>query len=219
MPFTGGLYAWRKEPAETVESWVARIDGLQIASSYQDGWYQLVWSSGQSLVEGDQLGDSSFPYEFLIRRGALNRFLLLSNHIDLTVALIEKASLTPRIYRPEINVHNLVNDLATQPGKYSMGTVWARIEGQGQALRTGGFFGVDLGESELFRRLLREMQSYRVTLRDVVSRSEVVSIGSRGEVGFDYSGPHTLLEVDTALHFLSSRAYLKWDVDHTRYSS
>jgi hypothetical protein len=143
----------------------------------------------------------------------------LSNHRDLPLLLIEKASLSARIFRPEINIHGLVNDLAIHPGKYSMGTVWARIEGQGQMLRTAGLYGDDLGESELFRRLLQEIQAFRVTLRDVVTRSEIISVGSRGEVEFDYTGPDTLVAVDTALHFLTSRSYLKWDIDSSRYSA
>ena len=212
-PFTGGLYAWRKGASETVEHWCARTSGLEAGSTLLDGWRHVVMRSSAALAGEDESVSGPFVYDFLIRIGTSNRFLLLSNHVDLSFALIERASLAMRIYRPEINVHDLVMHLTGQPGKYSIGAVYARIEGQAQALRTSALYGSDLGESELFRRLLREMNCYRVTLRDVVKRCEVISVGAKGEVGFVYSNWDSLRDADTVLRFMSMRGYLNWETD------
>jgi hypothetical protein len=212
-PFTGGLYTHRQGLAQKSHELFSKVHGITIESNEDGGWIHLQLASATPLTREKIQVIPEYQYDFLFRSGQFSRFLLVSTHADLVDALLEKLRMNRSVYRPDIEVSRLVNDLTKEPGKYSIGAVYARIEGQGQALRTTSFFGYDLGESALFRKLLPEIVPYRVTLRDVIKRVETVSIGSKGEVGFTYTGQTSMHDADAALRFLSSRGYLKWEVE------
>ena len=72
-------------------------------------------------------------------------------------------------------------------------------------------YGADVGDSKLFRDMLSGLQPYRVTLRKVESGQEVVSVGSRGEIGFHFSGKRSLSDTDAALRFLAKGSYIDWN--------
>lgn len=214
-PFTGGLYTRRDAAEMSSADLCTRIQGLQVVSVTAGGWTHLRLKSDKPLErESLDVLLPEYQYDFLFRPGRANRFLLVSSH-DVNVTFFERTALMNQVSRPEIDISRLVQELATQPGKYSMGAVFARIEGQGQALRSSAFYGADLGESELFRRLLSEVNPFRVALRDVVKRTEIISIGSRGEIAFTYSSQVSLVDADSALRFLSDRGYLAWDTEET----
>jgi hypothetical protein len=212
-PFTGGLYTQRQGSGQKLRDSFLSVQGMVIESNEYGGWVHLQLESSSPLIRETLHPTHTYLYDFLFLGGQFSRFLLVSTHAELVDVLLEKAHLSRNVYRPDIDVARLVNDLAQEPGKYSIGAVYARIEGQGQSLRTTRFFGNDLGESDLFRRLLREIAPYRATLRDVVKRVETASIGSKGEIGFTYTGPSSMHDADIALRFLSERGYLNWEVE------
>jgi hypothetical protein len=212
-PFTGGLYTHRQGLGQKSRDLFSKVHGVSVDSKEDGGWVHLQLASDVALIREKLQVNPEYRYDFLFRGGQFSRFLLVSTHAELVDVLLEKLHLIRNVFRPDIDVARLVNDLAEEPGKYTIGAVYARIEGQGQALRTTGFFGYDLGESDLFRRLLPEIVPYRVSLRDVVKRVETVSIGSKGEVGFTYTGPGSMHDADAALRFLSSRRYLNWEIE------
>jgi hypothetical protein len=210
MPFTGNLYLRKDALEQRAADLCSRVKGLQVISDGGEGWTHLTFTSRMPLEKDIRRDLPEYQYDFLLRPGRGSRFLLVANH-DVAATLLDRAAIASQVYRPEIDVGRLVAELASKPGKYSMGAVFARIEGQGQALRSSSLYGGDLGESELFRRLLTEIMPFRVTLRDVVKRTEVFSIASRGEVAFTYSSAQSLHDVDSGLRFLSEREYLSWD--------
>jgi hypothetical protein len=213
-PFTGGLYTQRPSFGQKAIDVFSSLDRVNFASIGNNGWFHMELSSVKPLAgENPSQGFSEFQYDFLFRSGTLSRFLLVSTHSQLVDTILTRSKIGDHVYRPDIDVSRLVNDLAKQPAKYSMGAVFARFEGQAQALRRAGFYGFDLGESEVFRRLLSEMVPFRVNLRDVVKQAEIVGVGSKGEVSFVYTGLSSIRDADSALGFLSSRGYLNWEAE------
>lgn len=216
-PFTGGLYSHRHGFGQRSAEIFSSVPGMNLNPIGNDGWLHMKLSSAKPLAgevpQGPAQVPTEYQYDFLFRHGKFNRFLLVSMHAQLVETLLGKAKIADHVYRPDIDVSRLVNDIAKQPAKYSMSAVFARFEGQAQALRRAGFYGFDLGESELFRRLLAEMAPFRVNLRDVARQTEIVAVGSKGDVSFTYTGPSSIRDADSALLFLSSRGYLSWETE------
>jgi hypothetical protein len=207
--FTGNLFSTEQSPI--------KVDHQAYLSEYAvkrpaKGWAELLYTSRRPLLHGQLEGQTQYDYPFLLRTVG-PRFLLLAPDSDLPEHLLNKADLWRYVVRPSIDVHKLVNDVAAHPGPYSLSAVWARIDAYGQDLRTTIFYGNDLANARLFREILKELSPYRATLRDVRSNQEVVTVGSRGEIGFHYSGARSLTNLDAGLNFVSRSGHMTWSAE------
>jgi hypothetical protein len=139
--------------------------------------------------------------------------MLVGTAQEVVSYVLKETTLVGGVTSPAVNVAKLVGDLASTPDSYSLGTVHARVDGYGHSLRSLVMYGDDLADARLFRDVLSRIAPYRVSLRDVLTKDELLTIGSRGDVGFHCRGVKTLAEVDKALGFLSSRGYMAWELD------
>ncbi|MCG7906918.1 MAG: hypothetical protein JAY95_10345 [Candidatus Thiodiazotropha taylori] len=170
------------------------------------GWYHFVASPEEHWLEDDYSEQIRPSYDFWIREGRLGRFLLVSTKKQLVEILFSNLGLDKWINNtPYIDAPGLVSDLMKTPRTtpYSLGVIWARVEGQGQSLRTIALYGNDLGSSNLFRDELEPMISpYRLTLRKH-QITEIITIGSRGEISFPFQSIETFIDIDDALRVIS----------------
>ncbi len=151
-------------------------------------------------------------YRFWARKGSNRRFLLLSTSSKLVDRLLIELMLHNQVLSPIVDVQRLVSHLAISPRTtaYSLGAVWAKIEGHGQSFRRVALFGDDLAAADTFtRELLPKISPFRVALRRP-SGNEVLSIGSRGEVSFTYTNLSSYREVDEALRKIGELGFLDW---------
>lgn len=129
-----------------------------------------------------------YDYELLIRSARHQRFLLMAAHRRIVDKLVEQRGLEMSLARPVVDIDRIVGDMLENRGelssRYSLGAMWAKVSGPGEAYRTIIVYGNDLLDSGLLRRQLDYMQPYRLHLRDIRLGIEVLAIGSRGECGF-----------------------------------
>jgi hypothetical protein len=204
--FSGSLYSAVGEESQL--AW-EQIPGLAIQEMEVRGWYSLKLTVSTSLISNEPWA-KQYEYYFLLRRSG-RRFLLASAHADLDEhRLIARGVGKIGAIKPTIDIPRMVGELTQVPGRYVMSAVWARVEGFGQTLRAIALYGTDLAASTLFTGILPQLVPHRVQLRDVATRAEILSVASRGEVGFSYSSSRSLRGVDSALSFLSHRGYLEW---------
>ena len=207
--FSGALFAPRRaEHGATVFSWIDR--DLAAASAEIEGWTRLTLHSEDPLLSHELPDADGHYYHYLLRRSR-ERFLLLSTSTELVEVLMKRTGHSAKTLSPSIDVPRIVRELADKPEAYVMSAAWARVDGYGQALRTIVMYGTDLAEAKLFRSMLSEIVPYRVTVRNIRTHHDALTIGSRGEVAFHYRGTISLQEVDQALRFLSAQKYLHWD--------
>lgn len=211
---TGRLYRTRRATDQDFVSEFKKIEMLEVVDLQLTGWFHLTLSSPTPLLREPEIG-AGYSYNYLLRRGSGGRYLLVSTHNELVAQLLDRAGVRGTLSSPDVNIPVLVNDLVGNPGEYSMSAVYARVEGYGQSLPSLALYGSDLAEASLFRQMLPAIQPHRVTLRHVSTRSEVLSVASRGEASFQYAGLGSLRGVDAALGFLSRRRYLEWDSDES----
>ncbi|HKY35310.1 MAG TPA: hypothetical protein VJN18_05180 [Polyangiaceae bacterium] len=172
-------------------------------------WTQLTYQTARPLLEHEEEGRGPYRYYFLLRPSG-TRFLLLGDHSSLPEQLLTHAGLWRSLSRPTIDVAGLVRGITEKPGQYSISTLYARVDAFGHALRTIALFGTDLANARLFRDMLPQLSPYRATLRDVRTRHEILTVGSRGEVGFHFAGGNSLARVDAALAFISQTGHMTW---------
>ena len=208
---TGGLFASGGRIVE-LDVWRA-VRGIQLSPVEGTSWAAMELVSREPLLGEIDSTEDGFRYYYLFRRGLADRFLLVSSDSQLNAILLHKAGIADEVLQPKIDVGGLVNELSRKPGAYAMSAVYASIEGYGQALRRSSFFGTDLAEALLFTQLLPHLLPYRVTLRDIARRTDVLSASSKGEIAFTYSGPTSLRDTDAALRFISARGHMAWTVD------
>ena len=209
LPFAGALYMPRRTGSEA-EIYLSNIANLSSQSAETLGWNRLTYHSDLPLLSHELEDPAGHSYYYLLRRSR-ERFLLLSTSSELVDSLLKHTGQAHRMISPAIDVPRLVKELAEKPQVYVMSAVWARVDGYGQALRTLALYGSDLAEAKLFRTMLSEIIPYRVTLRNVRTHHDALTIGSRGEVAFNYRGSTSLHEVDQTFRFLSTSGYLQWE--------
>jgi hypothetical protein len=103
----------------------------------------------------------------------------------------------------------------TQVPFYYLTGVWAHLETYGDGLRSVGLWGDDvaavLGQVPHLHELQKELLAYRVSLRLRKNpRQTWMSIGTRGEVSFRYSGTTSLNDVRSAFAELTRGEYISW---------
>lgn len=194
----GYLFAWRPKLRE-VTAWFQEHQ-LQCAETDAAGWLQLLWTQPNEPA----------PLRFFLRLSR-RRFVLLGPDPAQVTRLLQHVGIEWMVTRPPIDVHRVAADFVARPSEYCLGGVWARVEGHGQALRTIGLFGSDLAETSLFKELLPTLSCYQLRLRDVRRNYEVITVGSRAEIGLTYVAPKSLIDAEAALGFLSRRGYVEFD--------
>jgi hypothetical protein len=202
--FTGGLYA---TIGDNHEGWNS-LPNVTVEHALPSRWLRLCLDSKTPLLPAEP-PQAQYKYYFLIRPSG-PRFLLVSSHTGLDEQLIVRSKGKIAAIRPTIDIPKLVKELTDVPGRYVMGALYARVEGFGQTLRSMSLYGTDLAASSLFTEILPMLVSHRVVLKDISTRMDTLSVASRGEVSFQYSGLRSLRAVEQTLSFLSNHHYIEW---------
>jgi hypothetical protein len=167
-------------------------------------WIRLTWSASEKFVS-EMPENSLYKYDFLVRlsREDPARLIITSSHGDLVEALLRESGIARDLRRPRVQVAALVKNITESPDEYHTTVLYARVDGFGQALRTIAFFGDDITGANLSRDILQFAEPFRTTLRPANGDSEVLSVGSKGEVSFMFNeNPAALDRVDRALRFI-----------------
>ncbi|MEC5407571.1 hypothetical protein VOM14_18650 [Paraburkholderia sp. MPAMCS5] len=184
------------------------------------GWHLFNWTTDfdAGVEHRDQADDGRFIYPLLLR-DVEERFLLASIHSDIVQQFLGRMRLTKNVERPLIDVAGLVKDSVFPDGDpsvatttYRMGSLYASVDGYGRSVRTLSLFGDDLGSAGLVRDILKHLNPYRVTLREVRSEQEVLSLSTQGEISFYYRGATSLEAVDKALSHVRRGNFIHWRV-------
>ncbi len=157
----------------------------------------------------EQVEVDTFEYEFVLRQSG-RHFLLAGVDELLLPKVLTQLGWLRLVAPPYVDTVGLCKDMVTNPSSYSLGVVWARVDAYGQSLRTMAFYGEDLAEAGLFKQLLPGLTPFRVHLRDPRNGVEVLSIGSKGELAFQFRNANSLREIDKCLRHLNNRALLSW---------
>lgn len=188
----------------------ATLPDVSVARTAVAGWHHLLLKSDSPLL-GEISVERQFHYDLLIRTGSTGRFLLAGVDSTLVEIMLERGQLSSSVRRPLVRIDKLVRQLSEEPSRYVMSKVNAGVEGFGHALRTAAFWGNDIAEAAIFRQVLPYLKGRRVTLRNVTTRLDVLSVSSHGDVSFPFAVDHRLEETDAALRFLTGKQYLDWD--------
>lgn len=204
--FTGNLFAWHRRLPDYRNLTSLAVKPMDVA-----GWSHLTLRSSKALLPDDQPNVTSYEYSFVLRESK-ERFLLLASRSELVDGMLKQLGEGESALSPSIDVSRLTSDLSKRPGSYSLGALFARVEGYGHSVRSIALYGSDLAEARLFTDLLPQLLPYRVHLRDVRTGLELLSVGSKGEVAFFYRGVQSLRDVDTTLAFLTRSGYITWSL-------
>ncbi|WP_446809705.1 hypothetical protein ACH50O_21020 [Methylomonas sp. 2BW1-5-20] len=211
--FVGNLLAprWHDRPVQP--AWEI-IPNIAKNANESVGWCSYLLTTEKALVgEHEETNEQGkFAYRFLVRQSDF-RFLLACTAKEVLEYVTRIADLENRVTPPTINIAALVEMLVDRPKNYTLSTVYARIDGFGQAFRSISMYGSDLADAKLFRDIAPQIAPYRVTLRDQIYRDDVLTISSRGEVSFVHRGPQSLRQVDEALRFLAKHEFMNWDLE------
>jgi hypothetical protein len=191
------------------------LGNIEIKQSNAIEWQKIVLQSKIPLA--GEFNDSQidfFSYLFFVRTSG-NHVLIVSERSKLVEWLLKEMVLFDKVIRPRIHVAKLVKDLTFRPGAYTLSGVFANVDGYGKLLQSISLYGNDLAQATFFKDNLYQFIPFRVTLREVVSGKEIISIGVRGETGFYYSSgleKKTLEKVIEVLSFLNKEKYIEWPV-------
>jgi hypothetical protein len=209
--FTGGLYEFIDEGVE-LPAVFSGIDFIEAIKKESPGWYSFLFRSDKPLTQEDIERPPPYFYPFLSRISSSNKRLLLLSVNDILVnKFFAGTSWTNYLKAAQIKVPDLVRQLTEKPDVYCLSVVFARIDGYGRSLRTISLYGTDLAEAQLFRDILPKLVPYRAHLRDVRTGEEILQVGSKGEVVFNYRDTATLSKIDKSLLFLTKHGFLVWD--------
>jgi hypothetical protein len=204
---SGALYYPTSE-IEFIDAIKNHTDILSEPVEIQTDWYHFEATPTTPWLDVTEAENSKPKYEYFFRSGSHGRFLLVSQKKQLVDILFSKIGVQRLINNtPFVDIPGLVEDLMETPriAPYSLGGIWARVEGQGQTFRTIVLYGNDLASSSLFRNDVKPMISpYRITLRKN-NLVETLNIGSRGELSFPFTSTETLGEIDHVLRVISKQ--------------
>ena len=127
------------------------------------------------------------------------------------VKLLDLLRISRTTFRPWVDVPRLVVECATRPSRFVLGSIYARVDGFGEAIRTIALYGADLADADLFVNLLPHLVPHRATLKDSAKGIDVLNVGVDGEVGFRFRGMEALSDLDRALKHLSDNGWIHWD--------
>jgi len=157
------------------------------------------------------------------------RFLFLGLDASTVDDVLEAAGVGGQVVSPRVDVDRLVHDLVSPPSAlvwpdpaqvppeerggrpYLIGSIYAGIEGYGRNMRSASFFGDDLAEAKLFKRILGRLSAYRVGVRDPAKEKEILSISGKGEVSLQtYRGKEHLAAIDLFTQFMRLNGMIDW---------
>lgn len=184
--------------------------------------WQAFWLCSEVALIGGSADvpdtDGSYTYPFLLR-AAEDRYILVSREMALVDQLLERGGVGGHVDSPRIQVDKVARELIfpttgdngpTSGRKYTIGAVYAAVEGYARALRSVSFFGDDLAEAELFRYALKQIVVTRIGLRDPKTDKELLSVSSSGAVDFHFRGAAQLNAVDGLTSFMRASGYIEW---------
>lgn len=209
---TGRLLEWSRGQSAEPVTWFSSLP-VEVVPLGVPGWSILRFRSDMPLL-GEEDSRKEWVYPYLLRESG-NRLLLLSSHSELTLKILDLCNIRWRLSSPTIYVPQLVANIVSNPGEFVIGALWARIDAFGRSLRTIALYGDDLGDSALFKDILPRLRPFRVALRNLRLDAEVLSLSIRAEVGFTFSGEHSLQRADDALAFVTATGFLDWDKGHS----
>jgi hypothetical protein len=198
-----------KHAVESIFSSMSSSGRLSSAPIKRD-WVRITWSSDERLVP-EIPDDPPYRYDFLVHlsREDPARLIITSSHIELVEAFLRESGIARDYRKPRLQVAALVQHIADDPDEYRTTVLYARVDGFGQDLRTIAFFGDNITSATLSRDILRFAEPFRVTLRRTKSESDVLSVGSRGEISFMFNDRVAALDrVDHALRFI--KPWTQW---------
>jgi hypothetical protein len=184
---------------KNVDNWVSIVEG---------DWYSFVWHASHESIK------------FVLRDGK-DRFMLLSQDQAHVQSFLSICGIENRLERPRISISNFVNDLiapvndshdAKSGRQYRISTIFAAVDGYGRSLKTMALWGDDLINAELFISLIKKINPYRITVRELLRDVDIASLGSNGEVNFYFRGQSQLQKIDNFFRFLKKRGYIHWTV-------
>jgi hypothetical protein len=171
-----------------------------------NAWYTFDWET------------PSETYKFLLRDGK-DRFMLLADDQARVSNFFEVCGVEALIERPRLSIATFVKDLVApinepnteRPGRaYRVSSIFASVDGYGRSLKTVALWGDDLINAALFTNLLTQLAPYRVTVRELLRDTDIVSVGTGGEVNFLYRGLPHLRKVDSFFRYLKQSGLIRW---------
>jgi hypothetical protein len=203
----GSLQAWYGRTPLVELDW-ARLEVVMQPVSGAKGWSVLSLHSERPLLRDDQKVPGPHSYHYLFRQSA-SHFLISGGRSEAVDVLTRRIGRHGPFAPPAVDVPRLVEDLLQRPQRYTLGGLHAKVAGQAQTLQTVALYGSDLGRAKLFKDLATHLLPYRAQLRDTHTGQIVLSIGTKGEIGFTYRGIPSLHEIDRALAFVS-HSFVQW---------
>lgn len=188
---------------------------IEEVNKITSGWYSFEVTPLTSWEKNKDLTDNTTPlYKFWVRKGGEGRLLIVSTKNDYVSRLLEEFKLTSWFNNtPTVNIEGLLNDLMRQPRitDYSLGAIYARINGYGQDLRTIILYGDDIASASLFELKISPYSTpYRLVLRKNRWK-EVINISEKAEIAFNYRNMESLAELDEALKVIAKDlGHLEW---------
>ena len=169
-------------------------------------WEEYEFHSETSFLDEESLGEKGpFIYKLVCRRAGPQLLAMARDKriIDYLWLNDLREAVGSRLSRIPIKVDDLVKLVARSPGKYVLSSVYARVPAYGEFLRAVSFFGDDIAEAPVFRENLSLWTCYSCGVRNVVGGSEIVRLGTEGNVNFLFSGHQSAKRVDEVLGFVS----------------
>jgi hypothetical protein len=188
----------------------AELEEWAYTSGAGEGMLKRLASSPPAVRVRTRSGDTKWAYRFLYRV-ATGRYLLLSTHKSVPPAFLEEMNQRRSVTTPQVNVPALVSSLVVQPQRYVVSTLFARVKGHLRTARTLALWGEDVTRSALLHNLLDDLTPFRVTVRDVVRSTDVLSISQYGEVWFHFDGRESVLQAEECLRFIRQLQAMEWD--------
>lgn len=209
---SGYLLVWEKKP------WVNAPDWKNLPSTevvpHQDvkQWSILRYKTRESWGDSLPGADGIYEHSFLLSlSSALNHAILVGPSTPLVDHFMSAMRLNRLVFSPPVKVEQIVNDFTDAPNSvYVLSNIFARVDGDGNSLRTIGLWGADLADAGVFRQIRQAILPFRVEIRDLLQGHPVISLGSRGEVNFAYSGADSLKAVLKVIKFFTDRAMIEW---------
>lgn len=182
-----------------------------------NGWESFKFTSNVPWDDEQFLENQlSFKYQFWLRRGRDNRILLVATKIIFIKELFKALDLDDWFENtPNVNIIGLIEDFGNHQKNYdySIGAMWARVEGLSPALKTIVLYGNDVTSTSLYKNNLSSIaQPYRIAIKQNRWK-EVITIGEKGFISFPYRGASSLHEVDHILKIIGSDLnHLDWKI-------
>lgn len=207
---SGSVLEWAVRPIERED--ICAQDNISFVRSVgTTQWEQFVYASPIPLRERDEDGSAPFDYPFFCRRSG-KRLALLGQTYEISKAIEDdliRKTFVLRMRRVTIAVDSLVKSLVEKPTVYSLSYAYARAPAYGTALKNVIFYGEDLGNAGIFRKIIPLLTFASCGLRRASGGTQLLKISSSGKLSFTLRNDSTLVEIERVLGYLRDNGYLK----------